>query len=118
MSHRRDHSAIASLIQFTLDSHVGWARRIDGWWIDTTKFQGFESIEALIVAHFLTRLNSGTLSYDNIAHSGPTWVLDSPEITVTTSVLSSRRSIMFDSGTSNILFSTATTEVIEQVSFR
>ncbi|XP_006460834.1 hypothetical protein AGABI2DRAFT_192428 [Agaricus bisporus var. bisporus H97] len=47
--------------------------------------------------------------------SGSAWVLDSPSLSVngkTNSLLSTPRNIIFDSGTSNILFSTNTTEAI------
>ncbi|GLB37625.1 putative peptidase A1 family protein [Lyophyllum shimeji] len=49
------------------------------------------------------------------AGSSSTWRLASPRLSVngkTTSVLNTQRSIIFDSGTSNVLFSTATTEAI------
>ncbi|RDB24771.1 Pepsin A [Hypsizygus marmoreus] len=49
------------------------------------------------------------------AGSSSTWRLVSPRLSVngkTTAVLNTQRSIIFDSGTSNILFSTATTEAI------
>ncbi|TFK44408.1 aspartic peptidase domain-containing protein [Crucibulum laeve] len=49
------------------------------------------------------------------AGSGNTWRLSSPKLSVngkTTSLLSTQRTIIFDSGTSNILFPTTTTEAI------
>ncbi|KAJ7282990.1 acid protease [Mycena rebaudengoi] len=64
--------------------------------IDTSKFQG-------------------NLTYASLPDISFTWRLTSPRISVngqTTSVLTQSRSVIFDSGTSNILFSTATTEAI------
>ncbi|KAJ6572095.1 acid protease [Mycena capillaripes] len=59
---------------------------------------------------------NGTLKFASLADSGsPTWSLTSPRISVngkTTSLLKQSRDIIFDSGTSNILFSTDTTEAI------
>jgi len=49
------------------------------------------------------------------ARSGATWQLVSPQLSVngkTTSVLRTSRNVIFDSGTSNVLFSTSTTEAI------
>jgi len=49
------------------------------------------------------------------AGNSSTWRLVSPRLSVngkTTPALSTQRSIIFDSGTSNVLFSTATTEAI------
>jgi hypothetical protein len=58
---------------------------------------------------------SGNLLFSSQASSGPTWELNSPGIFVngqTTSLLNSERTIIFDSGTSNVLFSTNITEAI------
>ncbi|KAF7348568.1 Pepsin A [Mycena venus] len=59
---------------------------------------------------------NGTLTFAPLADPGSTtWSLTSPRIAVngkTTSVLRQSRDIIFDSGTSNILFSTETTEAI------
>jgi len=60
--------------------------------------------------HFLGNLTYASLGED----AGPTWYLNSPGIFVngkTTSLLDTSRDIIFDSGTSNVLFSTDTTEV-------
>ncbi|KAG6828205.1 hypothetical protein H0H92_008778 [Tricholoma furcatifolium] len=65
--------------------------------IDTTKFQGNPTYASLP------------------EKSGSTWQLVSPSISVngqTTSTLNVQRTIIFDSGTSNVLFPTATTEAI------
>ncbi|KAF9469898.1 acid protease [Collybia nuda] len=65
--------------------------------IDSTKFKG---------TPIFASLPAGTSSI---------WRLTSPRLSVngkTTSVLNVQRSIIFDSGTSNILFSTSTTEAI------
>ncbi|KAJ7755367.1 acid protease [Mycena maculata] len=65
--------------------------------IDTTKFKG-------------------ALTYASIpADAGDTWSLESPQLSVngkTTSVLKAKRNIIFDSGTSNVLFPTATANAI------
>ncbi|KAJ7698587.1 acid protease [Mycena rosella] len=59
---------------------------------------------------------NGTLKYASLPNPGSsTWSLTSPSISVngkTTSLLRQSRDIIFDSGTSNILFSTDTTEAI------
>ena len=58
---------------------------------------------------------TGILTYASLpAGSGSTWLLTSSGITVngvSTSTLKKRRTIIFDSGTSNILLDKATTEV-------
>jgi hypothetical protein len=58
----------------------------------------------------------GSLTYASLPFgSDSTWQLTSPKIAVngkTTSVLSQSRTVIFDSGTSNVLFSTSTTEAI------
>ncbi|TFK54198.1 acid protease [Heliocybe sulcata] len=58
----------------------------------------------------------GSLTYASLpSGSGDTWQLSSPQISVngkTTSTLKRRRTIIFDSGTSNVLFSTSTAEAI------
>ncbi|KAJ7594019.1 acid protease [Mycena floridula] len=64
-----------------------------------------------------TKFNSkfGSLTFAPNAGAGNTWELSSPSISVngkTTSVLNVRRTVIFDSGTSNILFSTNTTEAM------
>ncbi|KZT26713.1 acid protease [Neolentinus lepideus HHB14362 ss-1] len=65
--------------------------------IDTTKF-------------------TGSVSYASLpSDSGDTWQLSSPQISVngkTTSTLKRTRTIIFDSGTSNVLFPTSTAEAI------
>ncbi|KAJ7150938.1 acid protease [Mycena crocata] len=62
-----------------------------------------------------TKFN-GTLIYSSLPNPGSsTWSLTSPSISVngkTTSLLRQTRDIIFDSGTSNMLFSTDTTEAI------
>ncbi|KAJ7016573.1 acid protease [Mycena alexandri] len=62
-----------------------------------------------------TKFN-GTLTYADQSDEGSsTWTLTSPSISVngkTTSTLKQSRDVIFDSGTSNILFDTATTEAI------
>ncbi|KAJ7669356.1 acid protease [Mycena polygramma] len=59
---------------------------------------------------------NGSLTYAPLADAGSTtWSLTSPTISVngkTTSVLKQTRDVIFDSGTSNILFSTDTAEAI------
>ncbi|KAF8070647.1 acid protease [Lyophyllum atratum] len=65
--------------------------------IDNTKFKGNPTFASLP------------------AGSSSTWRLLSPRLSVngkTTSLLNTQRSVIFDSGTSNVLFSTATTEAI------
>ncbi|KAF4601657.1 hypothetical protein EYR40_004856 [Pleurotus pulmonarius] len=65
--------------------------------IDNTKFQGPLTFASLP------------------STSGRLWELPSPQISIngrTTTTLRQRRTVIFDSGTSNILFSTATTEAI------
>lgn len=58
----------------------------------------------------------GDLTYASLpADAGSTWQLSSPQITVngqTTSTLKVNRNIIFDSGTSNVLFDTQTTEAM------
>jgi hypothetical protein len=58
----------------------------------------------------------GSLTYASLPFfSGSTWQLSSPKIAVngkTTSTLSQSRTIIFDSGTSNVLFSTSTANAI------
>ncbi|THU95408.1 acid protease [Dendrothele bispora CBS 962.96] len=57
----------------------------------------------------------GDLVFAPQAGTGATWELRSPGISVngrTTSLLNTRRTIIFDSGTSNVLFSTDTAEAI------
>ncbi|KAI0930283.1 hypothetical protein AcV5_007040 [Taiwanofungus camphoratus] len=60
----------------------------------------------------------GDLIYADIAgDSGGSWEISSPQIAVngqTDSTLKAQRDIIFDSGTSNIVFDTKTTEVAEQ----
>lgn len=56
----------------------------------------------------------GDLINATLPGSGRTWELPSPSIFVngqTTPLLNSERTVIFDSGTSNVLFSTNTTEV-------
>jgi len=58
---------------------------------------------------------NGSITFASQAGAGNTWELTSPRISVngkTTTLLSTRRTIIFDSGTSNVLFSTNTTEAI------
>lgn len=59
---------------------------------------------------------NGSLTYASLPDgAGPTWQLSSPQISVngqTTSTLVAQRDIIFDSGTSNILFDTETTEAM------
>lgn len=58
---------------------------------------------------------TGTPIFARLASSGSTWELTSPRLAVngkTNSILTRSRTIIFDSGTSNILFSTDTTEAI------
>lgn len=58
---------------------------------------------------------TGTPIFASLASTGSTWSLTSPRVSVngkTNSILTRSRNIIFDSGTSNILFSTDTTEAI------
>lgn len=59
---------------------------------------------------------NGSLTYAPLpAGSGSTWQLSSPQIAVngkTTSTLKAKRDIIFDSGTSNVLFDTDTAEAM------
>ncbi|KXN91062.1 Pepsin A [Leucoagaricus sp. SymC.cos] len=58
---------------------------------------------------------TGTPIFASLVSSGSSWVLASPKLSVngrTNSVLTRSRNIIFDSGTSNVLFSTDTTEAI------
>lgn len=80
--------------------------------IDNTKFQGEFEVLMLVATD---ECYSGPLTFASLpSTSGRTWELPSPQISVngrTTTTLRQRRTVIFDSGTSNILFSTATTEV-------
>lgn len=62
---------------------------------------------------------TGNLTYASLpAGSGSTWQLASPQIVVngkTTSTLKSSRDIIFDSGTSNVLFDTDVAEVMSLI---
>jgi len=58
---------------------------------------------------------TGTPVFARLAGTGATWELTSPSLSVngkTNSILRRSRTIIFDSGTSNVLFSTDTTEAI------
>lgn len=59
-------------------------------------------------------ISPGTPQFASLASNGATWTLNSPRLSVngkTNSILTQSRNIIFDSGTSNVLFSTDTTEV-------
>ncbi|KAJ3571704.1 hypothetical protein NP233_g3588 [Leucocoprinus birnbaumii] len=58
---------------------------------------------------------TGTPIFASLASTGGTWELTSPRLSVngkTNSILTQSRTIIFDSGTSNVLFSTDTAEAI------
>jgi hypothetical protein len=96
---------------FVTPNAVGGAELTIGG-IDESKFNGQQFVTLLVCS---SKTWAGTLKFAPLADSGsPTWSLTSPRIAVngkTTSLLKQSRDIIFDSGTSNILFSTSTTEV-------
>ncbi|KAJ7646688.1 acid protease [Roridomyces roridus] len=107
---------LPSLFSFFLTPQAGGNAELTIGGIDDTKFDGSYFIY-IDTTSLLNTFTTGPLTFASLTAPGKQnfWSLISPQVFVngqTTSLLNTTREVIFDSGTSNILFPTDVTEAI------